>query len=304
MISKYNDFLLEKEFNSIIDEIFLLIENEGTWLSDKEIEWDLSKKPNKLKSFLSKLPKEKIKEYFKKFLDRIKSLPKPIKKRIILANIAIFLAFLPYDYVINSFDKQDKDIIETIESKKIEPKISSFFIAHNIVKGVEKGYSSDKADKGNFVKVPGGKRFIGTNHGISAQTLMNYMGKLPTKEDMINLSYETAIKIFKKNYWDVNNLYHIHNQSLANIIYDGVVNQGVTYMKNALRSIYRENGINIEDNENPFEYSFIEELNKKDPSKIFENIKEKRESRYKSSKTFKKHGEGWIKRLNSIEFKP
>jgi len=63
-LSRYNSFLLEKQFQSIIDDIFRLVESEGRWTSDNTYEWDLSKDNSikgKLKSFLSKLPKEKIK---------------------------------------------------------------------------------------------------------------------------------------------------------------------------------------------------------------------------------------------------
>jgi len=76
MINKYNEFILDNEFNSIINESLSILESNTEWiddrnvvwdLNDREFEWDLSK-PNsiteKLKNFLSKLPKEKIKYYF------------------------------------------------------------------------------------------------------------------------------------------------------------------------------------------------------------------------------------------------
>ena len=68
-IDRYNEYLLEKEFKSIVANILLIVE---TQTSTNTFEWDLTK-PNtsvvdKLKTFLSKLPKEKVKEYFLKFL--------------------------------------------------------------------------------------------------------------------------------------------------------------------------------------------------------------------------------------------
>ena len=45
-ISKYSDFLLEKEFNSIIDDIFRIVEDvDGKWTSPNTIEWDYSNEP-------------------------------------------------------------------------------------------------------------------------------------------------------------------------------------------------------------------------------------------------------------------
>ena len=45
-ISKYNDFLLEKEFNSIINDFLRIVEDvEGKWTSPTTIEWDYSNEP-------------------------------------------------------------------------------------------------------------------------------------------------------------------------------------------------------------------------------------------------------------------
>jgi hypothetical protein len=64
MISKYTDFILEKEFNYIFNDFLL---ESRKWLDDRTYEWNISNK-SKLKSFLSKLPKDKVKMYFNKFL--------------------------------------------------------------------------------------------------------------------------------------------------------------------------------------------------------------------------------------------
>ena len=51
MINKFNDFLLEKEFNSILDDIFIIVEDvEGKWTSPNTIEWDYSEKPEDVKT--------------------------------------------------------------------------------------------------------------------------------------------------------------------------------------------------------------------------------------------------------------
>ena len=42
-ISKYNDFLLENQFNSIVDDIFRVFEDvDSKWTSPNTVEWDYS----------------------------------------------------------------------------------------------------------------------------------------------------------------------------------------------------------------------------------------------------------------------
>jgi lysozyme family protein len=310
-ISKYNDFILESKFNNIIDEIFLLVESEGKWLDDRTIVWEFDNKNKKsivqkLKSFLSKLPKEKIKEYFFKLLRKFKSLPEKIRKRLIITYSFAFMSIVSINYLIPKdpmLSEEFKEEIEIIKSEidKLDKK-SDFNEAQEIVKLVEGEYSSDKADRGNYVNTKWGRRFVGTKYGISAPVLMEYLKRIPTKEDMMNLEYETALDIYKNEYWDKQNLSNFRDQNIANIIYDGCVNQGINAMKSILRKIYNKNGVNITDSDNPFNISFIEEINKIEQEDLFDDIKEEREKKYKSAATYKKHGRGWLNRLNSINF--
>lgn len=126
MICKYNDFIIENEFSLIINDIFLI--NEGKWLGDDTFdgdgvtyEWDLSTKKssmNRLKTFLGKLSKEKIKEYFGKFLEKTKFLPLRYKKKVYSIYILIFLSFAPLTYLIPvDVDATTKKLIEiTVET--------------------------------------------------------------------------------------------------------------------------------------------------------------------------------------------
>ena len=311
-LSRYNSFILEKQFQSIIDDIFRLVESEGRWTSDNTYEWDFEQDNSikgKLKSFLSKLTKDEIKSYYYKFVDNLKSLPENIRRKMIVGYTAIFLGFIsatslfPSDAEAETMsDKLKKEVLSALEvEKEVEIK-SSFDDAQGIVKQVEAGYSSDRGDTGNWIKVPGGKRFVGTNHGISAPILAEYLGRLPKKEDMQNLSYETALKIYKTEYWDKYNLSEFTNQSIANIIYDGVVNQGQNGTRSVLRKALNENGIEITEDDDPFDIEWIQKTNKLDQVKLFESIKKFREDRYREAPTFKRHGEGWLNRLYSFEY--
>jgi lysozyme family protein len=119
---------------------------------------------------------------------------------------------------------------------------------------------------------------------------------------MKNLTYETALQIYKADYWDAQNLDKFSDQNLANVLYDGCVNQGQEGTKQVLREALRELGVKITDSENPFSEKRIREANSLNPKKLFEAIKKYRESRYKEAATFKTHGNGWLARLDSINY--
>ena len=71
----------------------------------------------------------------------------------------------------------------------------------DIIDGVlkwEAGYQTNTKDSGNFYE----GKLVGTNFGISARTLAEYLGRTPTSEDMQNLTKEEAKKIYKTNYYD------------------------------------------------------------------------------------------------------
>jgi lysozyme family protein len=308
-IGKYNDFVLDKQFESIIDNILLLVESEGKWLDDRTYEWDLknTSTKDKLEKFLSKIPKEKVKKYFYKILDKIRTLPDKIRKKLLITYSSIFLSIASIGYLTKIDDKVDESSFnrnrEMIgEIVKLSKK-SLFSESQNLVKNAEGGYSSDRKDRGNYVDTKWGKRFIGTNHGISAPILMEYLGKIPTVDDMKNLTYEEALQIYKKQYWGPQNLSLFNNQSIANLIYDGCVNQGIGAMKDVVRAAYIENGMQLGSLENPFQEKWIKMANTLDHQLLFNSIKSGREKKYKESKTFKTHGTGWLNRLNSLEYK-
>jgi lysozyme family protein len=337
-INRYNDFLLEKEFNLLVDEIYRIVESEGRWISDNTYEWDMTDQLNKEEEykpdwidhiidkthdFIKKIPTDKIKEYFIKLVNKVKSLPEGLRRKLLIGYLSAFLAVSTFGFLtspgeqissnqkVEQIDSNVKSELEEINQKvfKKDTKISSvksgkssFDEAQKLVKTVEAGYSDDRGDTGNWITIPGyGQRFVGTNHGISAPILQEYLGRYPKKEDMMNLSYQTALKIYKSKYWNEQNLSEFSNQSIANIIYDGCVNQGQSAMRSLMRDLYSKNGIEIGDDD-PFAKSSIEKINKLNQSKLFNTIKDLRGGLYRQAATWKRHGEGWMNRLEGIEF--
>jgi lysozyme family protein len=343
MISKYNEFLLEKKFQSILDDIYKIVESEGRWIDDNTIEWDVApreyewdltndvKKPSlvdktvsKIKDLISNLPKEKIKEYFIKLLNKLKPLPEKLRKFLITHYTSAFLTVVTLGYLVSpttevpsdgisktsmvKTEQLDKDIRdEVLKVNNKESNKASFEKAQGLVKLAEAGYSDDRGDNGNYIDVPGGKRFIGTNHGISAPILDNYfksqgIKRLLTKDDMINLSYKTALEIYKADYWNAQHLGELTDQNVANVIYDGCVNQGTDAMRSVLRNALEENGVEISDNDVIFSKEVLTKANGVNQVKLFNSIKKFREQRYKESDTFKRHGDGWLNRLDNISY--
>jgi len=337
-INRYNDFLLEKEFNLLVDEIYRIVESEGRWISDNTYEWDMTDQLNKEEEykpdwidhiidkthdFIKKIPTDKIKEYFIKLVNKVKSLPEGLRRKLLIGYLSAFLAVSTFGFLtspgeqissnqkVEQIDSNVKSELEEINQKvfKKDTKISSvksgkssFDEAQKLVKTVEAGYSDDRGDTGNWITIPGyGQRFVGTNHGISAPILQEYLGRYPKKEDMMNLSYQTALKIYKSKYWNEQNLSELKNQSIANIIYDGCVNQGQSAMRSLMRDLYSKNGIEIGDAD-PFDKLSIEKINKLNQSKLFNTIKDMRGGLYRQAATWKRHGEGWMNRLEGIEF--
>lgn len=86
----------------------------------------------------------------------------------------------------------------------------------------EGGFQAHVNDKANYVNGV----LIGTNRGISAQGYYEYFKKIPTVDDMKNLTVEQAKLIFKSNYWDKVAGDQIANQSVAELMFQFVIGAG------------------------------------------------------------------------------
>ena len=323
-MNKYNDFLLDRQFESITNQIFRLVENGGRFTSDNTYVWDMSKqdeeKPvtfewdftktndsivDKLENLLKKLPKEKIQEYFFKFINKIKLLPEKFRRKILVNYATAFLSVASVSFLVSGLSNYKADDKVVKEFVKVTKK-ASFDVSHKVVAAVEGGYSDDRKDTGNYVEFELNgkmvKRFIGTKYGISAPVLMKYLGHLPKKEDMMNLSYETALEIYKDKYWDNQDMEKFCNQSVATIIYDGCVNQGIGGMKEVLRKVLNDNGVQISEDTSPFQSEYIKVINSLDQNQVFNTIKKYRKDRYHTAETAETHEGGWLNRLEKLEY--
>jgi lysozyme family protein len=105
--------------------------------------------------------------------------------------------------------------------------MASFNAYLPLLQQVEGGYTDNPNDNGNWT---GGKKgvgsLVGTNYGISAPVYAQWIGRTPTKADMLTITKDTASRIFKAWFWDKVGADNINDQSVANIIVDHAVNAG------------------------------------------------------------------------------
>lgn len=171
--------------------------------------------------------------------------------------------------------------------------MADFSQAQEFVKQAEGGYTDDPRDRGNYVD----SLLIGTNHGISAPILKSWLGRTPTVAEMKNLSYKTALQIYKANYWDALALTLINNQSIALLIYDGAVNQGVSRIKGVVVDSLRDVGVNASRQDRPNDLAV--KINGAPQQRLYDAIKKNRKASYSSESPFYA---GWMNRLNNLAF--
>jgi lysozyme family protein len=271
---------------------------------------------------------KKIKEYFDKFVSELKSLPYEIKKSLLKKFIGVFILFIPLSNLVTDLSIKQEPVLKEVvvavnqesipveidkEVEKNNSKFANFERAQHLVKTVEAGYSSDRNDTGNWINVPGGgQRFIGTNHGISAPVLAQYfkdkgINRLISKQDMMDLKYETALEIYKKDYWNAAGLNNFKSQSIANVLYDECVNQGVGAALSDAKKSMENMGHETDEigSWKEFHKEITPKVNKmstKEKKELFNQIKSERLERYEGADTWEEHGDGWQNRLNDIAF--
>jgi lysozyme family protein len=171
--------------------------------------------------------------------------------------------------------------------------MASFEKAQALVSIAEGGYSKDENDSGNYNNFDKNTPFVGTNFGISAPTLTAWLGRTATKSDMLALTYDEALKIYKKNYWNVINGDNINSQSLANLLYDSAVNQGIGKPK-----IIVQNTLNIPVTL-PFSKNVTDTINNyKNQEELFNKLKAERIATYAGGDP--RYYQAWIDRVKGI----
>lgn len=167
----------------------------------------------------------------------------------------------------------------------------------------EGSFQNDKADNANFVNGV----CIGTNRGISAQAYYGYYKKIPTVQQMKDLTVEQAKTIYKGTYWDKICGDFIVNQSVAELMFQFIIGSGqgqISDIKDIANKVGGKTTLIINDSAiTKMDANFINLL---DQELFFDRMKEWRFDFYKrvvaKNPAKLKFLKGWQNRLNTHIF--
>lgn len=195
-------------------------------------------------------------------------------------------------------NKRSKELHKFMEAPDITPDLN--LIPENIsyfestllpsVFKKEGGYSTDKSDKGNYLKKDINSEFIGTNHGISADMLAKYRDKPITAEDMKNLTVDEAKNIYKKEFYTSKGIDKLPKE-LQEIVFHGVVNSGghAISVVQGLLGLKQDGIVGPKTMEAMANAKFTKQ-----------EFKDALLNKYKTFDTWKEHGQGWTNRFEDL----
>lgn len=183
--------------------------------------------------------------------------------------------------------------------------MAQFDPVFNLTLKHEGGFQQFPNDSANYVN----GKLIGTNRGISAIAYYSHYKKVPTVQDMKNLTVEQAKAIYKRNYWDKINGDKINNQSVAELMFQFIIGSGASQLsdlKNIANIIAGKKVMaEIDKTFTDAEAAIINSL----PAvKYWAALKAWRHSFFirlvKAKPKLQQFLKGWQKRLDSYVFKP
>lgn len=151
-------------------------------------------------------------------------------------------------------------------------------------------YENDPTDNGGC-----------THFGIILEDIQTYFNdKSKNCEDVKALTESQAHDIYKKMYWDAFLADSINNQSLAEYIVDGGINQGKGTIAKYIQEIV---GVTVD---GIFGHGTLAAVNNHDAEDLFNQLKSKRIAHYNAivanNPPQVKFLKGWINRANCIPF--
>jgi lysozyme family protein len=183
--------------------------------------------------------------------------------------------------------------------------MASFDPIFNLTLNHEGGFQKFPNDSANYVK----GKLIGTNRGISASAYYTYYKKIPTEQDMRNLTKQQAYQIYKANYWNKINGDRINNQSVAELMFQYIIGSGpaqLSDLKDIANAVAGKKLIASVDR--TFTDQEIDIINKLPAQKYWEALKAWRHAYFirlvKAKPKLAQFLKGWQRRLNSYKFVP
>ena len=159
----------------------------------------------------------------------------------------------------------------------------------------EGGYQNMKEDSGNYNSR--GER-VGTNYGISAKAYERWLGRPPKHPDMKRMTIAQAGEVYRNLFWNRIKGDDISSQELANLLFDGHVNHGVT----GIHLMQRVLGVKADGIVGPLT---LEAINTREPAKVYNQYRQARRDFYHAivarTPSQKKFLVGWLRRIDSFQ---
>ena len=176
--------------------------------------------------------------------------------------------------------------------------VGNFDTCFNFTIGEEGKYSAARTDPGNWSSGEVGVgEFVGSCWGISAPTLINWLGpvmaKAVTADYMKNLSISIAKTIYQRDYW----VAVCGDQLPAGLdlaVWDFGVNAGVGRSAKMLQELL---GVDADGNIGPVT---LDAVKKADTKNLITRLIEKHKTFYENDPLFSIDGNGWINRQNAL----
>ncbi len=146
---------------------------------------------------------------------------------------------------------------------------------------------------------------VGTNRGISAPQYEEWIKRVPTEQDMQNITKAEALQIYKKIYWNkLVKATQINSQAIAETLTDMVINaksKGGKIMQQTLNNSF---GFHLVE-DNIIGNKTIKAINKVSEKKLFEAYTTARNTYYENVKTwdydlYKTYIKGWKRRVAKL----
>lgn len=172
----------------------------------------------------------------------------------------------------------------------------------------EGGYGNRPDDSGNYCIVwingkPTRGALVGTNHGIAAPTLQTYLGRCPSVAEMKELTKETAIKIYKKIFWDgLINGDKIKDQFVAFMCFQAVIGAQAN-LRIIRASINKHSAKKVVTSATPFNNYTVDVVNSINPKTLFNQMWDDYLVHLKAvdARIYKGTVRGWYIRMDQIK---
>lgn len=167
---------------------------------------------------------------------------------------------------------------------------SGFRACLNFTLDEEGGYQAHPADRGNWLD----GKLVGTNRGISAPVLAEWLGRDPSAEEMRALDEDAAAAIFAARFWNV-----VRGGDLPPgidlLTFDHAVNAGCGASARLLQGVLTRIGtVTVDGFIGPRTVAALQRVT---PRALIADLVQAQGRFYRGRDRFPEFGAGWLKRL-------